>query len=104
MTSALTLSSVSSWPELDMARSRVSPQSLPSSSGEDFGTVMKGLMNAGAETLRQGEASAIEGIKGTLPIQDVVERVMEAERSLQTAIAFRDKLVSSYLEISRMQI
>jgi flagellar hook-basal body complex protein FliE len=39
-----------------------------------------------------------------LPLQTVVERVMAAERTLQAALAVRDKAVSSYLEVSRMQI
>jgi len=34
----------------------------------------------------------------------VVERILEAERSLQTGLAVRDKLVSAYLEVTRMQI
>jgi flagellar hook-basal body complex protein FliE len=34
----------------------------------------------------------------------VVEHVMSAEQSLQTAIAIRDKVVSAYQEISRMPI
>jgi flagellar hook-basal body complex protein FliE len=34
----------------------------------------------------------------------VVEAVMAAEQSLQASLAVRDKVVQSYLEISRMQI
>jgi flagellar hook-basal body complex protein FliE len=34
----------------------------------------------------------------------VVSSVMEAEQSLQTAIAIRDKIVQAYLEISRMPV
>jgi flagellar hook-basal body complex protein FliE len=37
-------------------------------------------------------------------VQQVVEAVMAAEQALQSAIAVRDKVVSAYLEISRMQI
>jgi flagellar hook-basal body complex protein FliE len=39
-----------------------------------------------------------------MPIQDVVEAVMSAERSLQTALALRDKSVAAWQEISRMAI
>ena len=37
-------------------------------------------------------------------MQQVVEAVMAAEQTLQSAIAIRDKVVSAYLEISRMAI
>ena len=34
----------------------------------------------------------------------VVESVMEAQRSLQSVLAIRDKVVSAYQEIARMAI
>ena len=37
-------------------------------------------------------------------MQQVVEAVMSAEQTLQAAIAIRDKVVTAYLEISRMAI
>jgi flagellar hook-basal body complex protein FliE len=37
-------------------------------------------------------------------VQQVVEAMMNAERNLQTVIAVRDKVVSAYQEISRLQI
>lgn len=42
--------------------------------------------------------------KGQASVQQVVEAVMSAEQSLQTALAVRDKVVAAYQEISRMQI
>jgi flagellar hook-basal body complex protein FliE len=36
--------------------------------------------------------------------RDVVDAIMTAEQSLQTATAIRDKMVTAYLEIARMQI
>ena len=57
-----------------------------------------------AEKLRHAEAVSISGIKGMASTQEVVEKVMAAEQSLQAAIAVRDKVVSAYLEVSRMAI
>jgi len=57
-----------------------------------------------ANVLKAGEAAAISGIRGQASVQQVVEAVMAAEQTLSTAIAIRDKVVSAYLEISRMQI
>ncbi|WP_417669089.1 flagellar hook-basal body complex protein FliE [Roseibium sp.] len=56
------------------------------------------------DKLKQGEAAAIAGVDGQASVQQVVEAVMAAEASLQTAIAIRDKVVSAYQEISRMTI
>lgn len=56
------------------------------------------------DNLKAGEAAAISGLKGEMPIHRAVESIMTAERSLQTAIAIRDKIVSSYQTISQMQI
>ena len=55
-------------------------------------------------TLRNAEALSIAGVRGQASVQQVVDAVMTAEQSLQTAIAVRDKVVSAYLEISRMAI
>lgn len=70
----------------------------------DFVSVLKSFASNAVDTVRQGEAAAIAGIQGSLPLQTVVENVLAAERTLQASIAVRDKLVTSYLEISRMQI
>jgi flagellar hook-basal body complex protein FliE len=34
----------------------------------------------------------------------VVDAVMNAQQTLQAAVAIRDKIVSAYLEVSRMSI
>ena len=47
---------------------------------------------------------SIQALKGDADTREVVDAVMSAEQALQTAIAIRDKVVSAYLEISRMGI
>lgn len=69
-----------------------------------FADVLQDLAASAASTLRTGEAAALAGIQGQIPLQTMVDRVLAAERSLQAAIAVRDKVVGSFLEISRMQI
>lgn len=69
-----------------------------------FAGMLRDLAAEAVTGIREGEAAALSGISGGLPLQTVVERVMAAERTLQAALAVRDKAVSSYLEISRMQI
>lgn len=57
-----------------------------------------------ASTLVSADHAAVQGVNGQASLQDVVGKLMAAERTLQTAIALRDRFVASLQEISRMQI
>ncbi len=104
MTGGLALSPLGSLPELRMAPSLGSQSPQPVQSSKDFGAMLEDLAANTINAVRHGEAAAIAGVHGSLPLQTVVESVMAAERTLQTSIAVRDKFISSYLEITRMQI
>ena len=54
--------------------------------------------------VKQAETISMAGIRGQATVQQVVEAVMSAEQTLQSAIAIRDKVVAAYVEISRMSI
>ncbi|MGV6872344.1 flagellar hook-basal body complex protein FliE [Pseudochelatococcus sp. B33] len=70
----------------------------------DFASVLGSLITDTAQSLRASEAISAEGLQGRASTQAVVESIMEAERSLQTTLAVRDKVVAAYQEISRMAI
>jgi flagellar hook-basal body complex protein FliE len=70
----------------------------------EFSAVLSEAVASVSERLRNAEAVSISGLKGNASTQAVVEQVMAAEQTLQAAIAVRDKIVSAYLEISRMAI
>ncbi|MBA2125954.1 flagellar hook-basal body protein FliE [Hyphomicrobium methylovorum] len=72
--------------------------------GSDFAQTMAAMAADAITTIKAGEATATAGIKGQASVQQVVQAVMQAEQTLQTVVAVRDKVVSAYLEISRMQI
>ena len=72
--------------------------------GVDFSSMLGDLAVKAAGEVRNGETLSVAGVRGQASVQQVVEAVMSAEQSLQTAIAVRDKVVSAYLEISRMSI
>ena len=79
----------------------------PAASAEtqvDFGSFLAQMAADTANTLRAGEATALAGINGQVSTQKVVEAVMATEQTLQSAIAIRDKVVSAFLELSRMSI
>jgi flagellar hook-basal body complex protein FliE len=74
------------------------------SSGQGFGAILKSFTEGTINSLQNGEQTAIAAIQGKTSIQNAVMATMEAEQSLQAALAIRDKVVSAFLEISRMQI
>jgi flagellar hook-basal body complex protein FliE len=55
-------------------------------------------------SMKAGEAASISSIHGKVSAQRVVEAMMSAERTLQMAVAVRDKVVQAYQEVSRMAI
>lgn len=75
-----------------------------SSAGADFASVLGSLVTDTTEKLRASEAASAAGIQGKMSTQAVVKSIMAAERSLQTTMAVRDKVVSAYQEVSRMAI
>ena len=56
------------------------------------------------QALTTAETTAAAGLVGQAGPREVAEAVMSAERQLQTAIAVRDKIVTAFLEVSRMAI
>ena len=70
----------------------------------DFASVLSDLAEQTASTLKASEDTAIKGIQGQAPVQEVVQSVMQAQTSLQTAMALRDKAISAYQELIRMPI
>jgi flagellar hook-basal body complex protein FliE len=75
-----------------------------SSSGPTFAQTLGQVVNDAVGSLQSGEAAAIQGLQGNMAPFKVVEAVMGAQRTLQSALAIRDKAVSAYQEISRMTI
>ncbi len=72
--------------------------------GADFAAMLGELAVKASSELKQAETLSIAGVRGQASVQQVVEAVMAAEQTLHGAIAVRDKVVSAYLEISRMSI
>jgi flagellar hook-basal body complex protein FliE len=71
---------------------------------QDFASIIGEMAKDAIAILKTGEATAISGVRGGATVQQVVEAVMAAEETLQAGISIRDKVVSAYLEISRMSI
>lgn len=69
-----------------------------------FGDALGDVATNAIGTMNKAEQMSVKALQGKADTREVVDAVMSAEQSLQAAIAIRDKIVSSYLEISRMQI
>lgn len=77
----------------------------PSVSASDFASAIAEAATRTVHTLGNAEAvsmTALEG--GNVQAREVVDAVMSAEQTLQAAISIRDKIVTAYLEVSRMAI
>lgn len=88
----------------EAASSSMVPVATPDVQSADFGSVMANMANDMVGAIQRGEQASMNGLNGQASTQEVVEAVMNAERTLQTALAVRDKIVTAYLEISRMAI
>ncbi|VFU06922.1 Flagellar hook-basal body complex protein FliE 2 [Methylocella tundrae] len=82
----------------------ISATLTPAGGSADFGQVMADVSARAVNDLKSGEATAISALQGKASVQQVVESVMGAEQSLNTAIAIRDKVVSAYQSLSQMAI
>jgi len=72
--------------------------------GTSFEEALSQAIGSAVGTLQSGEATAIQGVEGAAAPMTVVESVMDAQRSLQSVLAIRDKLVSAWQDVSRMSI
>ncbi|WOJ88638.1 flagellar hook-basal body complex protein FliE [Methylocapsa polymorpha] len=75
-----------------------------SSAGVDFSQVLADASADAVNALKTGEATSIAGLQGKASVQQVVESVMSAQQSLNTAVAIRDKIVAAYQALSQMAI
>ena len=78
--------------------------SSAASSGGDFGQVMAQVSADAVQSLKTAESMSVDGLEGKANVQGVVQAVMSAQESLQTALAVRDKAVAAFQEITRMSI
>ncbi len=69
-----------------------------------FASVMSDLATRTVETLGNAEQVSVKALQGDVDAREVADAVMSAEQSLQAAVAIRDKIISAYMEISRMAI
>ncbi len=80
------------------------PSSKAPAGGSAFADLVKTAAEGAMATAQAGEAASIAALQGRADISEVVTAVAEAELTLQTVIAVRDKALDAYHDIIRMPI
>lgn len=72
--------------------------------GGGFGGMIESLVGNAAGSMRAAETASIKQVAGKGDLIDVATAMGAAETALDTVVAVRDRMVSAYSEIMRMQI
>jgi len=72
--------------------------------GGGFAAMLEEAAQNAVETMQQGEQTTLKAAAGEAELLEVVASVNDAEATLRTVVAVRDKVVQSYQEILRMPI
>ncbi len=72
--------------------------------GESFGGMVRDLIGDASAAGMKSEQVTADAMMGKADLTDVVMAVNNAELTLQTVIAIRDKVVEAYQEVIRMPI
>jgi flagellar hook-basal body complex protein FliE len=71
---------------------------------QSFGDFLSSAVKDSVGTMKQGETLAMKQIAGQADIVDVVNAVNQAELTLNTVVAVRDKVIQAYQSIMQMPI
>lgn len=74
------------------------------SAGGGFGGMVEQLVGDAAGSMRAAETASAKQVAGKGDLIDVATAMGAAETALDTVVAVRDRMVSAYTDIMRMQI
>ncbi len=81
------------------------PTAATGGSGDGgFGAALAGVLDDAVGTTKAGEQAMAASASGKAELVDVVTAVANAETTLETVIALRDRMISAYQEIMRMPV
>jgi flagellar hook-basal body complex protein FliE len=88
-----------------LASGRPTPRVQPvAEAGNAFTQFLGQTLDSVGDAGRRADAQAVSAAAGKANVVDVVTAVAESETALQTMVAVRDRMISAYEEIMRMQI
>jgi flagellar hook-basal body complex protein FliE len=70
----------------------------------DFGSMVTKAAQSALQTVQDSEQVAAAGVSGTADVQQVVQALSDAELTMQTVVAVRDKVLGAYNDIMKMAI
>ena len=70
----------------------------------DFASMIGQAAESAMQTMRQAEQVTASGIAGKADTQAVVQALTNAEVTMQTVVAVRDKILSAYNDVIHMNI
>jgi flagellar hook-basal body complex protein FliE len=76
----------------------------PREQGGGFGDLLKQALDSSVGAIKEGETQSMKALGGKADIGTVVAAVSNAEVTLQTVTAVRDRVISAYQDIMRMAI
>ena len=80
------------------------PMPTPSAGGDEFSSLVRNAIDEAIKIGERSEQLSIQGVNDRADLNQVVTAVAEAEVTLQTVVAVRDKVIDAYKEILRMPI
>jgi flagellar hook-basal body complex protein FliE len=72
--------------------------------GPSFADMVKDMVDQTVQTGTKAEHASVAALSGKADVTDVVTAVSNAEMSLQTVVAIRDKMIQAYDDIMKMPI
>lgn len=72
--------------------------------GPSFANMVEDAVGSAVQSIRKGEEMSIAAAKNEAELVDVVTAIANAEITLETVVAVRDRMISAYQQIMRMPI
>ena len=80
------------------------PEPTAASGDNSFVNMVTDSLKAAVKTSQHAEELSLKQISGEADLKDVITAVANAEHTLETVVAVRDKVLNAYQEILRMPI
>jgi flagellar hook-basal body complex protein FliE len=80
------------------------PTIAPSGEVSNFGNVLAEAVSGANSSLNAAESASVRQIAGKGDLIDVTTAMTAAEMAMDTVVAVRDRVISAYSDIMRMQI
>ncbi len=101
-----TLSAVNAYRnQMKMMQGATQPSDDDSAGKSSFATMVEQALGTTVDAVKHGEATEMQSLAGgKVDLSDLVTAVANAELSLSTVVAVRDRVINAYNDIIRMAI